>query len=137
MKLEEFENFIILDETPELLLGNIYEAIYLVNKNNNEFTFIDEMYGDPYCGIICTDNNYCIIGGHYLFLWVDGESIRFEDLKDIYDIRKASDNEYEILTDPWSENSSIWIFNVMNKSFIKLRDFDKYRNTEYTNDVIW
>ena len=88
-------------------------------------------------GIICTDNNYCIIGGHYLFLWVDGESIRFEDLKDIYDIRKASDNEYEILTDPWSENSSIWIFNVMNKSLIKLRDFDKYRNTEYTNDVIW
>ena len=50
MKLEEFENFIILDETPELLLGNIYETIYLVNKNNNEFTFIDEMYGDPYCG---------------------------------------------------------------------------------------
>ncbi|MCL1668581.1 hypothetical protein M2T82_10955 [Elizabethkingia ursingii] len=134
---EKFKNLIVLDETTELLLVHTYERIYLVKKSNNEFIFIDEMYGDPCCGIISIDNKYCIIGGYELILWVNGKSIIFEDLKDIYNIRKTSDDEYEILIDPWSENSSIWRFNVISKSLVKLRNFDKYKNEEYTDNVIW
>ncbi|MGD1837575.1 MAG: hypothetical protein ACPKPY_05905 [Nitrososphaeraceae archaeon] len=48
-----------------------------------------------------------------------------------------STNIIEILTDPWSEKSAIWEFDIDSLEFVKIRDFIKYQKTEFTNKIEW
>ncbi len=133
-------NYRVLSETDKFVLGYVYEKIYLTNKQTNNDQYLGDIYGDPSCGIISSDNSFCIVGGtNALILW-DKESIKYIDDGDLYsafDIRQVNSNEVEILTDPWSENSTIWSFNIETLLKVKIRDFPGYRNKEYTDNVEW
>ena len=133
------ENFRILNQTKDLILGNICEKVFLIQKINNNYIFIDEFYGDPNCGIIDTDFNKCLIGGEKFVNYDVTTNTKYhvELLYDVYDLRKISKGEYEILIDPWSTSSAIWKYNLITNKLEKKSDFTKYKNLEYTEKIEW
>ncbi len=74
-----------------------------------------------------------------MILWKNNQLKTIEDssLQWIHDMRQVGENEVEILTDPWSDNSAIWLFNIIRESKIKIREFKDYKSKEYTEDVKW
>src|SRR5882724_8552195 len=67
-----YPDFNILDETEKLLLGNIFEDVYLIDKRNGVELLHDDFYGDPQCGLISSTNEWAVIGGEHLTLWRRG-----------------------------------------------------------------
>ncbi|MBB4037560.1 hypothetical protein GGR21_003480 [Dysgonomonas hofstadii] len=130
----------VLYETDRLILGYVYEKVYLKNKQTNNTQYIGSVYGDPSCGIISSDNSFCIVGGtDTLILW-NKEGIKYiddVDLHSAFDIRQTNTNKINILIDPWCEKSAIWTFKIDTLEKEKIRDFIEYRDKEYTDDVEW
>ncbi len=129
----------ILYETETLKIGHTYELAYLVDKATDTILFEDDFYGDPECGLIDHNERWLIIAGDHLTLWRNNELTKFSSatFKDIHAVRQIDNDEVEILTDPWSSISAIWKLNVESKELIRVKDFDKYFNQEYTADIIW
>lgn len=133
------KNFRILSQTNDFILGNIFEKVFLIKKLNDSYVFIDEFYGDPGCGIIDTNYNKCLIGGEKLMRFdiVTSEKNIVKTIQDIYDLRKVSKTEYEILTDPWRANSAIWKYDLITNQIVKISDFTKYQNQEHSEEIKW
>ena len=133
------KNHIILDETEHLILGHLFEEAYLINKSTGERINLGNFYGDPTCGLISRTNDWCILGGSELVVWVKGEITRIKD-SDLFwvcKIRAKGENKVELLIDPWEDNSSIWEFDILTKERFKIKDFPYYRGKEYSEDIIW
>lgn len=45
--------------------------------------------------------------------------------------------QVQVLTDPWSETSSIYTLNTHTLEYTKDRDFPNYLDQLYTDNVIW
>jgi hypothetical protein len=58
-------------------------------------------------------------------------------LKWIHDIREKTESIIEILTDPWNEKSAIWELDINSTEFVKIREFKKYQDSEYTETIDW
>ena len=43
----------------------------------------------------------------------------------------------EMLIDPWSDKSGIWTLDISTLDFKKIRDFQDFRETETTDEVVW
>ncbi len=134
-----YKNFRILDQTNDLVLGNIYEKVFLIKKLKNIEIYIDQFYGDPSCGTINTEFNKCLIGGENLVVFDINTNIKntIELIRDIFDLRKKTEVEYEILTDPWSSSSAIWEYNIITNQIKKVSNFTKYKNREYSTEIDW
>lgn len=132
-------NYKKIYETENFILGYIFEEAYLTNKITNQNILLSTFYGEPLCGIISKENSWCLVGGSRLVVWTTDELFEIENKKLIwaYDIRQICKNKVEILIDPWSENSSIWEFNITTKEIRKIKDFNEYKNKEYTEHIIW
>lgn len=134
---------IILDETDELCLSYLYKDVQLLDKKSNQILFTDGFYGDPFCGLIDTDNRYSIVGGKHLTLWTcyDGRSevTKFEtrEFSNIEKLRSIERDTIEILIDPWSEYGAIWQLIISNKSLSKISNLVEYKNKPYTDDISW
>jgi hypothetical protein len=98
-----------------------------------------QMYGDATCGIIGLSNEWAVIGGKNLIIWVNEklEMVNDPEIEWIFDLRLSGDYEIELLIDPWSENSAIWKFNIETFSKFKIRDFNDYKDIPYTEEVTW
>ncbi|AXP82939.1 hypothetical protein CJ739_3880 [Mariniflexile rhizosphaerae] len=129
----------ILYETEKLKLEFEHELVQLKEKSSGKILFEEEFYGSPNCGIIDSNNNWTIIGGIHLILWkpTQRKKYRNESFEWIHSLRIKNEKIVEILTDPWSENSSIWELNIENAELNKIKDFADYRNKEYTEFVEW
>jgi hypothetical protein len=129
----------VLDETEELLLAYIYEDVYLIVKATREKINLGDFYGDPTCGFISKTNNWCIVGGSLLIIWIKEKIINIKDdeLYWVYAIRQKTEYKVELLIDPWADNCAIWEFDVLTKEKNKIRDFFDYKDKEYTDNVIW
>ena len=129
----------LLYETDKLILENSYETTWLKEKTTGKVLFEDEFYGDPQCGLIDQENRWAIAAGDHLTIWTPKKTKRIEDgnLKCAHSIRLKNPDTVEILTDPWSINSSVWEMNIRTFEVQKIRDFNDYRGKEYTEDVIW
>lgn len=134
----------VLFETDSLIIKHEFENAYLIEKSSGKELLFDDFYGDPKCGLISKNNDWAIIAGEHLTIWRANkrknkqiERIEHDELKWIHDIRLKSENIIEILTDPWSENSSIWEMEIDSLRFSKLRDFKDYLETEYTENIDW
>lgn len=136
----EDSNYRVLFETDKLILGYVYEKVYLTHKQTDNDQYLGSIYGDPSCGIISSDNSFCIVGGtDALILWKE-EGTKYVHDKNLYsafDIRQVNPSEVEILIDPWSEKSAIWSFNIDTLAKEKIRDFVEYRDKEYTDNIEW
>ncbi|WP_298898809.1 hypothetical protein [uncultured Psychroserpens sp.] len=130
---------LILFETEKLKLEYEYELVNLIEKSSNQILLEDDFYGDPTCGIIDSSNKWAIIGGIHLTFWTPSKTQKFHsyEFEHISDLRIKDDNTIEILTDPWSEKSSIWELNLNTSVLTKIRKFTDYRNKKYTDNVVW
>ncbi|MEP0009728.1 MAG: hypothetical protein ABJF72_11075, partial [Balneola sp.] len=60
-----------------------------------------------------------------------------ENLKWVHSIRTKDSEKVEVLTDPWNRNSAIWEINIQTFEFKKIRDFNDYKDKEYSETVNW
>jgi len=131
----------VLFETDKLKIEYEHENAYLINKLTGKKLLFDDFYGDPKCGLISSNNDWAIIAGEHVTIWKaskkNKQRIEDEKLKWIHDIRIKSDSVVEILTDPWNEKSAIWELDINSTEYVKIREFKKYQNSEYTKTIDW
>lgn len=129
----------ILYETDELILEHISETFWLKSKSTGDILLEDECHGDPECGLIGTNNQWALIAGEHLTIWTPQQTkvIKQEGLRWIHSIRLKTQDIVEILVDPWNDIASIWEINVKSFELEKIRDFDDYKDSEYSDLVIW
>lgn len=129
----------ILYETDKLRLENEFEATFLTDKISGKTLMEDDFYGDPICGLIDKNNKWAIVAGEHLTIWTPKNWTRIEneDLKWIHSIRTKDLETVEVLTDPWNRNSAIWEIHPLTFEYEKIRDFNDYKDQEYSDDVIW
>ena len=131
-----------LYETSKLTVGHSYEYAYLTKRsifNFKKTTMIGWFIYDPTCALISYDNSWCLVGGDRLLLWTPKQTFEIDDdnLKSIEAFRQIDLYTVHILIDPWADNSAIWEFNIQTKQRKKLRDFNDYKDQEYTDDIKW
>jgi hypothetical protein len=127
----------LLAESDTLVVFHEWEAAFILFKRTVEEIKIGEFYGDPCCAAIGPDEDWVLIGGDYLMLWKTGNIAEVEGIRWAHDIRVTGRTTAEILTDPWSEESAVWKIDVAGERAEKLRDFKKYQEEPYTDDVEW
>ena len=129
----------VITETDKLKIEFSYETAQLVNKENNEIIFQDDFYGDPTCGLIDKQNKWVVICGTHLTLWKENEVKRFEskEFRNIHQIRLKTQNQIQILTDPWDKKSAIWELDLNNNELIKIEAFKSYFGQPYCEIVTW
>lgn len=122
-----------------MAIGHLFETAYLLDKRTGQTTFMGEFYGDPTCGLISSDNRWCLVGGSTLLLWTESNLTEITDnaLYGAFKMRQTSPNTVEILIDPWSAHSSIWELDTQTMKKRKISDFDQYKDKQYTEDIDW
>ena len=128
-----------LYETDQLILEYLYEDARLREKSSNDILLEDMFYGDPDCGLIDIDNKWAIVAGEHLTIWTPKKSkeITHDRLEWVCDLRVKDFETVEILIDPWADESSVWEINIHTFEIKRIRDFNDYREKEYTDNVIW
>lgn len=125
-----------LYKTDLLEIGSVYEDAYLINNDTKENMYIGSFYGDPTCAFISNDNSWSVVGGEILIFIKDFKLININEIKDIFALKPMDENNIQILTDPWAEDSSIWQLNIESMECIRIQSFDKNKE-EYTEDIDW
>jgi hypothetical protein len=128
-----------LDETEEFILGYVFEDAYLFNKRSRDEIYIGDFYGDPTCGLISSDNDWCLVGGATLSIWNAGGStkiVKDDDLYWVCKIRQIAPNEVKLLIDNWTDMSSIWTLNVKTLERYKLKEYLNL-DWEHLEDIDW
>ena len=131
-------NFRILHETNKFILGYLYETACLVSKKTKKEIHIGDFYGEPACGLISPDNDWCIVAGDIIVIWklnIGIQKITDDYISWVIKMRLTSGTEIELLIDPWSNNGSIWRLNIETLKKEKIKDF--YIEGENTEDIIW
>lgn len=125
-------------ETALYILYSEFEDAFLIDKNTQKELFRTSFYGDASCGLIA-QQEWVVVAGDNLVIWINDKltAINDDELKWIAEIRQIGDYEVEILTDPWSENSAIWKFDIKKKTKVKVSDFYDYKNKKHTEDIKW
>jgi len=135
----EYINFHKLYETDIYICGHIFERAFLIDKIKEKSMILGEFYGDPTCAIIDLENKWCLVGGSTMFLWTAEKTNEIKDnnLKWALKLRQIEPNKVQILIDPWSDNSSIWEFDIMLIQSKKISDFNYYKDKEYSEIINW
>jgi hypothetical protein len=119
-------NFHMLHETDKFILGYVFEDAYLINKKNNKEIYIGAFYGDPACGLISKNNDWCLVCGNTITSWKkDGNiyNINDKEIMWVIEARQTSICEVELLVDPWSDGGSIWKLNIDTLEKHKIKKF--------------
>ncbi len=127
------EHFKTLIESPNYILGNIFEYGYIIDKKTGRTIYLGSSYGDPTFGIIDKNEQWALLLGHTSYLWTHSElsnlneshSTSGEIFEWPFDARQINDFGVEILDDPWSDNPGIYSLNVKSKSIKRIKDFRK------------
>lgn len=129
----------ILFETETLRLTHEYESVFLIEKTTGKILFEDNFYGDPNCGLVDKEGKWAIIAGEHLTIWTPKRISRLDnsEIHWIHSVRIKNSEIVEILTDPWKKNSAIWEIHPINFETKKIRDFNDYKNLEYSESVNW
>ncbi len=143
--IKDYKQFKKLYENTVMILGHVFERAYIIDKILQKEIAIFDFDYDPTCGLIGKNNDWCLIGSDVLVLktWVDNSIRYISELKDIYSLRAIADYTVQILTDPWSEESSIWQMEIdLTKltrpvNLFKLKDFKDYKDKPYSEDIAW
>jgi hypothetical protein len=80
--------------------------------------------------------NYCRV---HIAIWKKGKVTRIEkeEARSVHAMRTVVGNAVDILVDPWSTKSAIRLLDLNNFALRKVRDFEDYRESERTDDVVW
>lgn len=116
-----------------------YEEVFLFDKDLNADLWRSSMYGEVTCGLIGLNNEWTVAGGESLLVWTNEtlQLIDDQEIKWIHDLRQTGDYQFELLVDPWSDQSAVWSFDIQTMTKVKVRDFADYRDKPYTEDIKW
>lgn len=128
-----------LDEIDSYMLFSQHEDVFLFDKDSNKEVWRTSMYGNATCGLLGLVNEWAVIGGEHLIVWIDNKlnPITDTELKWIHDLRQIGDDEIEILIDPWSERSAVWQLNLKTFKKTRIKDFNDYKDQPYQDKVNW
>jgi hypothetical protein len=144
--IKDDPNFKKLFENTVMLVGHVFESSYCYNKLTHEEFAIFRFNNDPTCALVGQNNDWCLIGGDILVLrtWVDNTLRTFDGIKDIFDLKALDAYLVQILTDPWTEQFSIWQLEIdLTRSAArpttlhKIKDFKDYLDKPFTDKVEW
>jgi len=143
--LKDDSNFRILYENTVMTVGHIFESSYCYNKLTEEQFGVFEFDNDPTCALVGKNDDWCLIGGDVLVLrtWADNTLRVIGELENIYGLKSIDEYTTQILTDPWTEESSIWQLEIdLTKltrptSLFKVKDFKEYLDKEYSEEIVW
>ncbi len=126
-------------ETQFLRLSHVWENVYLTDIRTRTDVFLGSFYGDPTCGLISTDEKWCVVGGSTCLCWREGtvQEINDPELCWVFECRQTGEYIVEMLIDPWANHSAIWALNIRTFEKRKIRDFPSYKNQPYTTDIYW
>lgn len=129
----------VLCETDQLIFEYDYEMAWLRMKSTGEVLLEDHFFGDIACGLIDVDGNWAVGAGDHLSLWTPTKSKQFkpDGFGWVHSIRVKDHDKIEILIDPWGDHSAIWQLDLDTFTVVKMRDFDDYKGTEFSENVIW
>lgn len=129
----------LLYETEKLKFENEYENTCLVDKLTGTILLKDDFYGDPTCALIDKNNKWAIVAGEHLTQWKPDKTDRIdnENLKWIHGLRIKNENTVEILVDPWSNFAAIWEINIETFQIKKIKNFNRYKDQPFTENVEW
>ena len=130
------DNFKILAQTEDMIVGYLFETAYIVEKRTSNEIVLGDFYGEATFALISSKENWCLVGGESLILWIQGDIFPIE-ISDIYEMRQIDKNIVEILTDPWSEKSGIWQLDVIKRKIDFIREFRDYKDKKYSEKVDW
>ena len=130
---------IILDKTDMLRLEHEFESVKLIEIKTGKSLLEDFFYGNPTCGLIDLNNNWVVVAGQHITIWTPKEvnKVESEELKDIHSLKVKNQNTIELLTDPWAKDSAIWEMCLLSLKTRKIKDFPKYRNKTYSENIQW
>lgn len=135
--LLEDPSFVILDQTDKLIIGHLHENAYLYQVEAKHPILLHYFMGNPTSGIISQDNTWAMVAGEDgFFLWTP-EHPRFHSLSYVHDLRQINTTQCYILTDPWSPESAIYLYDIPTMILKKITPFTTYIEQPYTDDVIW
>lgn len=129
-------NFRKLAENKLLKVGGVFEDGLLFNKRSRKVTHLGWFYGDPCCGLVDKNGNWAIIGSKAVRIWAHDE-VKDLNIDWAFDMRLNTDGLVEILTDPWSPDSSVWRLDPRTFEHEKIRPFQDYIGKAYTDEVRW
>lgn len=123
-KLYETENYILYFD---------YEIPILHDKRNDSDLKLKDHYGDPSCGLIDFNENWCAVGGEgvSIFLIHQKKEIRVLEKYFIHSVKQLDENNLRILIDPWSENPGVWELNIKSFKISKISDNPDLKNKPY------
>ena len=113
-----------LAETSLYRLYALYEQPYLLDKTTRKIVPLRDHYGDPSCGIIHPDGEWCAVGG-------EGVSVYFPDSREevvylsgsfVQSLAMIGPDILEIRTDRPEDGSGIWQLNVGTREMIRTVD---------------
>ena len=127
-----------------MTVGHIFESSYCYNKLTEEQFGVFEFDNDPTCALVGKNDDWCLIGGDVLVLrtWADNTLRVIGELENIYGLKSIDEYTTQILTDPWTEESSIWQLEIdLTKltrptSLFKVKDFKEYLDKEYSEEIV-
>jgi hypothetical protein len=119
------KEFFVIAETDRLVLGAIWESLYLVDKEKNLQTYFGDCDGLVDIGIISEDNSWAITGREKLFLWRDGQTTTIDkkELSCVEGIKRIGNDTVELEVDTLNlnGNKSTWTLNTKTLELTKLK----------------
>lgn len=123
------QNFRILAESQNYILGNVFEYGSIIDRRSGEEIYIGESYGDPEFGLIDKNETWAILLGYDSYLWTPTEILKLSVFEEIlkwpFEARQVTNFEVEILSDPWRDDPGVYLFNTQTKAINRVRDFKR------------
>lgn len=117
------DDFFVIDETPELKLGGLWEQIFLLDKRNNKEYFMGEFDGVSDIGIIDKKNEWAVAANNKVIIWKRGEIhvVDRPELKNVESLELKGNNLIQLSVDTQNlnGNKAKWQLNVDTLGIVK------------------
>lgn len=121
-----------------MIVGSLYESMYIMDRETQTVQLLDWFYGDPTCAIIGENGQWVLMGGYHLSLYFTFDGTLHEFIiPDVFAMRQTGTWKAEILTDPWCEDAAIWELDVLTLVLRIIRPFPDYIGQPSTEDIRW
>lgn len=136
------DHFKILAESENYLVGHVFEYGSILDKRTGKERYIGDSYGDPTFALIDRNEKWAFLFGHDSYLWME-EKVRHinkelptntELFQYPFEARQVSEDQVEILDDPWSDLPGIFSFNILTFEAVRIGDFPKL-SVPYDSDI--
>lgn len=119
------KDFFIIAQTDRLILGGLWESMFLIDKTNRDEIHLGDLDGLVDIGLISKDNTWAITGREIIFFWRKGQTftIKKNELACVEGFKLIDENRVELEIDSLNlnGNKSTWTLNTETQELIKLK----------------